>query len=1275
VVTIVNSHQLQLISTQLGQNYVLGSNIDLSETGAVTAGTPSSYAGMWNSAGFVPIGYSYDASANNFLGTPFTGNFNGKGYSIGNLFIDLPGAFNVGLFSGLGNGASVNSVNLISVQVTGGYFTGGLIGDIPNPTGVSVTNSVVSGVVSGTADGTGGLIGALYGPNVTVSADRTFGTVNGVQDVGGLVGFVWYASISKSSSSANVNGSMFATGGLVGSEFSGNIDQSFATGAVAGNGNVGGLVGDLGFNGQSASITNSYATGNVTLISSSEYSVYSGLGVGGLVGTAFNGSVTNSYESGQVIAIGVPGVGGLIGTSPLAPLSVVSSFYNSDFNSAGAYGAGSTGLTTAQMQNFTTYASTYAGWDFANVWAPPTQAGQAGQTSAYYPQLYADTPVVFTVAAIATRTYGANNPALGTVSGGPASYAFGPGGDSLPQTSLFSTTATTASGVNQYAITPVAANSVNSTLGVAYRVIDAGTAGSLTIDPAPLTVTYAANSATGTYGSAIPVLSGTEAAVGLVNGDTLTSVTSGTASFATSATSASNVGSYAVTGSGLSANSGNYTFTFQQAAGNATALTINPAPLLVTYTATAATAIYGSALPTLSGSETATGLVNGDSLASVTAGTAGFTTTATSGANAGTYAVTGSGLSANSGNYTFTFQQAAGNATALTINPALLLVTYTANTATTIYGSALPTLSGSETATGLVNGDTLALVTAGTAGFTTTATSGANAGTYAVTGSGLSANSGNYTFTFQQAPGNATALAINPAPLLLTYTANTATGTYGAAIPTLSGTETAAGLVNGDTLATALGGTAAFSTAATSASNVGSYAVTGGGLSSNGNYILTVHQAPGNASAFTINPAPLLVTYTADSATGTYGAAIPTLSGTETAAGLVNGDTLTSVTAGTASFATNATSASNVGSYAVTGSGLSANSANYTFTFQQAAGNATALTIDPAPLLVTYTAGAASVTYGSAIPALSGSETATGLVNGNTLASVTSGSASFATTATSTSNAGSYAVTGSGLTANSGNYSVTFQQAAGNATALAINPAPLLVTYAANAASGTYGAAIPALSGSETATGLVNGDTLAAVTGGTATFNTNATSASNVGSYAVTGSGLSGNSANYNVTFQQAAGNASAFTINARLVTVTADDLEKAFAAPNPVLTYVIAPADTNTGLINGATLSGMLATTATQSSPSGTYAITQGTLTASSNYNIVFIGGTLKVDLPPLQSLNAFLDINSPVLSGQNASSNPGNGTKCSPIPSAVDIRKGDVVITNTSPGGGCAN
>ena len=206
-----------------------------------------------------------------------------------------------------------------------------------------------------------------------------------------------------------------------------------------------------------------------------------------------------------------------------------------------------------------------------------------------------------------------------------------------------------------------------------------------------------------------------------------------------------------------------------------------------------------------------------------------------------------------------------------------------------------------------------------------------------------------------------------------------------------------------------------------------------------------------------------------------------------------------------------------MGTYAINGSGLAANNGNYTF--QQAAGNSNALTIDPA--LLTYTAAAVSRTYGSSNPIFAGS--ISGFVNGDSQASSTTGTLAFTSPATLSSNVGSYLVNGSGLTANHGNY--TFQQAAGNAAALTIDPAVL--TYTAGAVSRTYGDANPALTGA--VTGFVNGDSLSSVTSGSIAFTTAATNTSHVGTYAINGSGLTANSGNY--TFAQSAANASALAI------------------------------------------------------------------------------------------------------------------------------------------------
>lgn len=187
--------------------------------------------------------------------------------------------------------------------------------------------------------------------------------------------------------------------------------------------------------------------------------------------------------------------------------------------------------------------------------------------------------------------------------------------------------------------------------------------------------------------------------------------------------------------------------------GTNTSFTVTPAVL--TYTATGASRPYGAANPAFTG--TVTGFKNSQTQATATTGTLNFSSTATTASTVGNYAINGSGLTANNGNYTFA--QAAGNSTALIITAAIL--TYTANVATRIYGDTDPAFSG--TITGFVNGDTQASATTGSLTFTTTATVTSSAGTWPINGSGLTANSSNYEFA--NASANSTAFTITKRPL------------------------------------------------------------------------------------------------------------------------------------------------------------------------------------------------------------------------------------------------------------------------------------------------------------------------------------------------------------------------------------------------------------------------------------------------------------------------------------------------------------------------------
>jgi filamentous hemagglutinin family protein len=180
-------------------------------------------------------------------------------------------------------------------------------------------------------------------------------------------------------------------------------------------------------------------------------------------------------------------------------------------------------------------------------------------------------------------------------------------------------------------------------------------------------------------------------------------------------------------------------------------------------------------------------------------------------------------------------------------------------------------------------------------------------------------------------------------------------------------------------------------------------------------------------------PYPVLqaLPYVLVTASGTqvYGAASPGISiatildqNGNNASGLVN-------SAGV-SWLTTATAASNVGSASIIGGQGATVSPGYQLTYIG--------TVGVTPAILTYVATPTSRIYGTANPTFTG--TITGFVNGQNVATATTGTPTFTTTATPTSSVGTYPIDGSGLTANFGNY--VFTQAAANDTALTIDPVP-----------------------------------------------------------------------------------------------------------------------------------------------------------------------------------------------------------------------------------------
>lgn len=159
-----------------------------------------------------------------------------------------------------------------------------------------------------------------------------------------------------------------------------------------------------------------------------------------------------------------------------------------------------------------------------------------------------------------------------------------------------------------------------------------------------------------------------------------------------------------------------------------------------------------------------------------------------------------------------------------------------------------------------------------------------------------------------------------------------------------------------------------------------------------------------------------------------------------------------------------------------------------------------------------------------------------------------------------------------------------------------INPATLTVT--AEDTSKTYGDNDPTLTYTYNFTNgsLKTGDTFSGVLTRVA--------GENFGTYTISRNTLA-LSSNYSITsFTN-----GTFTINKKTINVIANNKSKKNTDSDPVFTYSYTPA-----LIGSDAFSGNLTRANVGTNTLGTYAITQGTLTLSSNYTVVFTNGTLTI-------------------------------------------------------------
>ncbi len=308
-----------------------------------TADIDASATSGWDAgAGFSPIGTDVNE---------FNGSYNGDGYIISNLFINRPTFNSIGLFGAI-QSTQIANLGLIDVDITGASQTGGLFGEASS--GTTITACYTTGTVNGNTE-VGG-IGGFFFSTTTNANNYSSATVSGTSDdVGGLFGKGEGIAINDSYSSGSINGDE-NIGGLIGNVFgisNSRVLRSFTTGSVNGTSFLGGLIGSAN---SMLEITDSYASGSV---SGTTF-------VGGLIGVNDDTDITTSYSMGSVS--GSSSTGGLIGFNSNSTLT--STYWDTETSGQSDgigfdnNGQSPTGLTSAEARRDTSF----TGFDFTSTW-------------------------------------------------------------------------------------------------------------------------------------------------------------------------------------------------------------------------------------------------------------------------------------------------------------------------------------------------------------------------------------------------------------------------------------------------------------------------------------------------------------------------------------------------------------------------------------------------------------------------------------------------------------------------------------------------------------------------------------------------------------------------------------------------------------------------------------------------------------------------------------------------------------------------------------------
>ena len=242
---------------------------------------------------FIPIGSSYE--------TRFIGIFDGNGFTISNLRITYS-EDSAGLFGNIGDGTIIKNVTMDSSceVVSSAAGVGGIVGSMPKDAASRVENCKnyatvtsnygIEGEFLSTTGSVGGIVGAAVQPNGIIIGCENYGNVSqniaGISNAGGIVGSAYSTKVVDCHNYGNVTA------------------PSAETWSGAGNGSAAGGI---------TAVTHAIVAG-----CSNSGTVTGGAFIGGISGTATQGTLEGCYNTGTIVGnasdVNICAIGGIAGS-------------------------------------------------------------------------------------------------------------------------------------------------------------------------------------------------------------------------------------------------------------------------------------------------------------------------------------------------------------------------------------------------------------------------------------------------------------------------------------------------------------------------------------------------------------------------------------------------------------------------------------------------------------------------------------------------------------------------------------------------------------------------------------------------------------------------------------------------------------------------------------------------------------------------------------------------------------------------------------------------